>query len=295
MRLRNWLRYMPNLKSLRLQFHCHGVVAQEVLDSSPLPLLNNLIYLKVSNVSVNVLNELLTKYYQMVYLYIDDCGTVVGWTFKVFPNLQGLYINAHRTVCSQVIEWVGNETKLRTLFVYNHEVKLKFARQFQLMNKYWSESLKDLTLMVEDFRSEMDTNELNLKLPNLKNLKLFSYGTMCIDFALPLRNLETLDVSLFTDDSVIVENFRTYEQKGLPRQKILFVGFENRMQHSNIWSLLSKLSLLKIKFTRRCPVLCYEFAKEKSGNVMCSSYFQNQTKNVRLPYTNELVFSSFQY
>lgn len=297
LKLRQWLTCMPNLKSLRLQFYKQGIVGPNVVTDIPLPQLSNLIHLGVSNVCVTFLNELFKRYCHVSYLQVTNCTSVAEWSPNLFTNLKGIFLDANRRVCSDIINWLGKSARPQILYVYNHEQPLRFCRQFQMIRRHWSDSIVEFTLKIEDYDDNRDncTKSLLLKLPQLRRLKIYSYGYLCIDFVQPLKSLEVLDLSLYTDDSGVDRNSQMYQELLIPEQKVQLIGFEKRMQESNIWQIVVRLKILKIYITRRYPILCYEYTRNETGLITCKTFVQKPTRMVQVPYTFEYVFTNFHY
>lgn len=298
LKLRELLTYMPNLKSIRLYFHSYCTIAPEIIGNCPLPDLNNLIHLGVSNVGVIVLNELFRKYSHVSYLQINKCGPVREWSYNAFTNLKGLLLDAHCQVCSdEAMHWFGNNVNLGMLFVYNRKLELRFCKQFEIIKRYWCNSLKALTLKIEGYGFEKlrCPRNLHLKLLQLNRITIHSYRNLSLDFVQTLKNLLILDVSIYTYNSEIDESSRIYKEKLITDQKIEFAGFETRMQVSNIWSILKKLEKLVIKITHRQPIVCYEYVRNHSGIVTSKKYLIDSVPKIQVPHTYEYVFENLEF
>lgn len=258
LKLVEWLNYVPNLRSLEIRFN--GQVDQNIIKTNPLPQLDNLIHLKVADIQTgdNIMNELFEKYNHVYYLEIVDYTKNCELNPHTFKNLKGFYIKNKRKVCSQLLHWIGNNAKLQTLYVYNHENNVRICRQLQIMNMYWSTSLTDLTLKIGDFQLISCTKNLELKLPILRRLNLTKDQNLVLDFLQPLQNLKVLEVTL-TNSKI----YCLHKNIICGEQKIQFVGYEARMQESNIWYVLGSLNVLKIQF--KYSKLCYDYTKSKAG------------------------------
>lgn len=268
-KLVKWLTLMPNLRSLQVKFS--GRVEQNVICNHPLPQLHNLIHLKVSGMltCVNVVNELFKKYYHVSYLQINDNLSMdMSLSPHAFKNLKGLYVKGKRTVCSELLHWIGHNSNLETLVVFNHECNVRVCRQFRIMNRNWSESLVDLTLGIGEFECFENKTKLNLKLPKLNHLRLIKDNNLNLDFLQTLVNLKTLDITLNNRGLS-----HLYKQTNLPQQQIKFVGYETRMQESNIWDILNHLYLVKINIMN-FYFKCYEYKKKNSSTIDRSVYTQ---------------------
>lgn len=261
-RLIEWITLMPNLLSLQVKFS--GRVDQKVLRDHPLPALHKLMHLKVSGMltCVNVVNQMLSRYDKISYLEINDILTMnITLSPHLFINLKGLYIKGKRTVCSEILHWIGYYSKLQKLVVCNHEYIVRLSRQFQIINKYWSESLTDLTLGIGEFERFESKSSLNLRLPQLTQLKIIKDHNLILDFIKTLRSLKVLNVTLNNCGWS-----HLYKQTNLPKQELLFVGFETRMQESNIWDILVNLRILTIN-VMNFYYKCYEYTKLDSGAI----------------------------
>lgn len=298
LKLRQILAYMPNLKSIRLHFRSYCIIEQETFMNSPLPELNKLFHLGVSNVGVSVLNEMFKKYSHVSYLQINKCGPISEWSHVKFTSLKGLFLDAHCQICcDDKLHWFGNDVGLENLLVYNRKPELRFCKQFEIIKRYWSGSLTALTLKIEgkEFEKSICPKNQHLKLLKLNQLKIYSYRNLCIDFVQTLKNLETLDVSIGMLDAEKDLSSQLYMEKLRADQKIQFVGFEAKMQVSNVWNILPKLKKISIKITHRQPILCYEYLRNILGDVKGKSFVVDLGRQIKLPHTNECIFENLQY
>ncbi len=300
-----WLSFMPNLVSLRIRFQPAGIfMFEEPVKVFSFPELNQLDHLEVYGVDATNLTNLLTQYNRVSHLKIDSCfcTNISNWCPNPFRNLKGLFLKVENESECDIIQWIGKYSELETLFIRNEASTGEYFRdehecgendglifkEFVNIVEYCPTSLLALNLIFKgaQLKRKFSLECLQLKLPNLKRLKILSDGYIFLDFIQPLRNLEKLVVALFKtvaygeNDRVLAKTFRPYEKNWIPGQIIQFVGFEHKMEKSNIWSVLKTLHILKVIDMRQDPILCTEYTKEKSGNI-ARKCFSQEIKNIQ--------------
>lgn len=292
---REWIFYMPNLVSLRIKFET-GWLEQPMPHRRNLPDLIKLRNLDVFGLRSYVLGELFTKYNHIPYINIENCELVVEWSPNPFINLKKLSLKIADESEYDILEWVGKNMKLETLAVYNHVKYAEYFRKqaefvendglmlslFLKIREYWSNSLYALSLVFEgaQLKRKYSLECLQLQLPQLCKLELISDGNIFLDFIQPLKELQILVIKfvtndMYTDDQNLTPPFRKFEQNWIPDQIIQFIGFESRMQESNIWTLLRGLKKLTVVIARRNPILYYDYTRQKSGSVVRKTYAEN--------------------
>ncbi len=289
--IREWLDCMPNLKSLRVTCLQQFIVEPRDFRFKPLPALAKLDHLEVFNVDVNLLNAMFTKYNEVPYVSIRDSKSVIEWSPTLLNNLKGLYVDGCIQHCSDLLELTWNRSQIKDLLVYSRADamlnKVDFCKLFQTVEKY--KSVNNLTLLFEyQVNALLGINDLQLRLPKLRRLEIFSNEYIPIDFIQQLSNLEYLDITLQLPDLEEAVDLQNDSHATSSNESIQFLGFESQMHKSNIWKLLGRLLILKVNIARRNKFVCYEFTKAKSGVVKHERF-------KTLQHTTEFVLPFFQY
>lgn len=287
LKLRYWLKLMPNLRSLKLCYMQRNQVEARLVRFNPLPALNQLICLEVHNVDINVLNRMLMTYSQVTNVVIRDSFWIIDWSPTLLSNLKSLYVDGYAEHCLNLLQLIENRSEIQNLFVYSRAPKIPLSKLFEMVEKYVSLDTLTLTFgcAVNTFT---ETKNLQLKLPELRRLHLFSFDPLCVDFIQQLQHLEYFEVTFHHSGVVEVSNLKHLKHENQLEHKILFNGFENQMQNSNIWNLLMRLKVLRVKIRCGKRFMCYEYTKCDSGIPVRKSYL------VR-PGALEFNFPYFQY
>lgn len=249
MKLRSWLSAMPNIKSLGLKFRHRHDVDPKVMQKYPLPQLTELIQVKLWNVHPNVMNVVLEKYSQISYVQLWELKSLQNLSANVvlnlFTHLKGLYLLGYQQDTSESQNTTGIYNRNGQKMVWSHQHSgITSYSQLEIIKNYYSKSIQDLALTFCLYQEADSYNSKNLQLnaPELKRLRLFTCENLCIDFIHTLVNLEILHI--WIEHGYASKNNKF---KATSEHKIKFCGFEDRMQQSNIWDVLSKLRVLEVR------------------------------------------------
>ncbi len=293
LKLRNWLKRMPNIFPLRLRFLSCDYVEDITINNNSLPELPNLVHLDVCNASMNVLAAMFKKY-KISALHIEGWTDDNHWPVHLFANLfenvKKVYLRGYQEAYSKLLDLVGNCSKIETLFVYNRDPVINFSKLFLSIENH--SEISDLTLVFKG----REVNNFNraqiyeLNLPKLRRLQLIVDERLNIDFVQTLPNLEMLDLLLYTNNLDEVDNLQLQM-----KNKIQFFGFLKQMQVSNIWNVLSKLKVVKIKLTCKNPTSCYVYQRENSGAIVRKSFLLDEVYEAQLRSIYKTIYPYFNY
>lgn len=262
-----WLQSMPNLKYLCLQLNAHEArkIIPRFISQSPVPTLKQLLVLEVHLLTGPILEHLFAKNSHIPYFRINSNQDFDKSISGTLDNLKGVGVRYTGQNRLNLIKYVGRQCKLEMLHLHEQYENFDVPRTFYLMNKYWSETLTDITLDImnpKDVAKLVQDSKLwQLNLPRLQRLSIRIFSLYFLDFILPLQNLKTLEVMTISTDHV--DFYEKYKEMIMLEQNIEFVGFEKKLNESNIWAKLEKLENVKVTFGGHYgdPITYFEYNK----------------------------------
>lgn len=239
--LMRWLRLMPNLKRLDLEFciNTAQVITHEYLNVYRFPRLENLLVFQVENVPGSVISCALRTNPQIQKLRIIRENNIHFPQWRIPLNMNSLshfFILAYsyRDIMqleeiNSPLEAIQIETAASTGIYNAHRV-------FRALEKF-NESLKYLKL---ELQSPPDTG-IFLHVPHLIELNLIFHADISLDFILPMKSLQRFSVKILN------RRFRP----GTKFEMIKFNSCIDNMKESNVWDLFPQLEIVTI-YTYNC-------------------------------------------
>lgn len=265
-----WLQALPNLKYLCIQLNAHEArkILPKFIAKNPMPKLEFLKVLEVHLLTGPVLEELITKNYPTPYFRINSNQNFKNPMSNIFSNLKGVGLRYTGEERGNLIHYIGGQCSLELLHLHEEYEDFDVIENFRLLNCNWSATLVDLTLDItrpkDPEKLVRDSKLWQLNLPRLERLSVRIFGIYFLDFILPLKNLKTLEL-MTVSGTKYDEISDKYKETIILEQKIEYMGFEKRLNESNIWYLLPNLENIKVTFGGHFgdPVTYYEYHKRK--------------------------------
>lgn len=236
----NYLRLMPNLKALEITGGFLGEkFSDEFISQNRLPNLKHLemLRLKYTHETVSIL--FLQKYNHISHLTVTGINNIETRILTSLAYLQ--------TFCTKGLLFEHNVLDTSSWQLS----KLQFTIQnliecplyFHLLNEKYSNTLVDLCIRNErEIMVWKESKYLKLMLSRLKRFSIHMTSIFFLDFILPLKNsLENLEIKCTHENAENISHVKVV-------QNIDFVGFQDQMQNSNIWTMFKKLKMIKIQF-----------------------------------------------
>lgn len=251
--LQKWLRKTPNLETLNFVNESAVPYAQnfnhdEMNDrNSRFPKLRHLREVDISNLPVPFFQKFIRQNTHIHSLFLVSKDEIEYDIYQyVLPNLQNLHLNGCQP--NKFVKKFGSskfQCQIESLeLCFDEPVSL--AALFKVIQFKCADTLVSL-ILVFDIPSEtnsfwQDCKICRLDLPKLRKITLdFNRSPVCFDFLLPMRlNLEEISAS-YGYEVPITQNL-TYTIGTI----IQFVGFEDRMLESNIWTIFKKLDKFEV-------------------------------------------------
>lgn len=258
MKLREWLKRMPNLKTLRILDQGEGQITpiseKRVISRKPLPSLKDLQILELKYLASQIVRELVRRndHVSVLKLHgIDDKPVEQTSLIRVGNELTNLkeFSVSSSVSGSKMMEEFGSLWKLEKIHLIN--IPIPASQLFKdILCVNWGDTLSDLFLGDPFSGKNPDTNfeqskNLRLELPHLKILTLDIGESYFLDFVLPLKNLEYLEAKLLNPERYP----GAYRDKVREQQTIEWVGFKEKMEMSNIWKHFGKLNTVVIEYS----------------------------------------------
>lgn len=268
--LHRYLEAMPNL--CRLQIYDWTSYNKNSAIKS-LPILPNLLTLKATlkfATQSGILSSNLTiRHLQLSVHLLPSAAELRSLSF---PNVQDLKLVLHLRLGLIFLGKMDvNTPSLSNLIIHWDDFEqfqqltikqsfLHWPKFFEFINKNWSKNaalLKQVELELPGFTSLIRTcrtlcngSSYRLNLRKVEQVKLLLGSPCCLDMLLPMRkNLKYLRVKIqcqsFTVDKYL--GLGKSLEYAMKCQRIEFIGFEKRLEESNIWSLFPKLQKVVIE------------------------------------------------
>lgn len=240
----DWLRRVPKIQSLKVLFnHC----MQWHEDGFVPPNLENLRFLDLVNAFPNFLNKILNINRNIVWLRVsrdDDCKPDPEYfvSLKGLENLEYLSVTVRsrhdikylRKLNSPLKDLIlRNEISIPGNWVINLLRFSKFSKTLEMLHLcHLSNGPGKTNFLRYSFHGR-------LNLPKLQTLCLEITGFVCLDFLLSAKlSLETISIITHSVD-LSAKNKQLMEIK--KKQIIQFLGYEDKLHDSNIWTMLPNL------------------------------------------------------
>ncbi len=239
-KLIGWLNLMPNLKVLEIAGGALGeTLSDELFSQNPLPNLHQLEMIRFKYVNQTMVKPFLQNYTQISHLALKGMNDVEQ---EVLCSLTKLVTFISTGSLNDIRILKNTRWRLTKLSLIIDNLA-DAAVYFETFRDKWTDTLVDLN--IKNDRESLfweESKYLALRLQKIKRFSIYITSMFYLDFILPLKNtLEYLEIK-FTHENP--DNIA----KAMDNQHIVFVGYEDQLQSSNLWEIFRKLKSVKVEF-----------------------------------------------
>lgn len=278
----NWITLLPNLKVLRMGLNVSNKSVQVAelnqikcyLDENRLPKMENLQLISFDRAPEFFTGTVLKANTHVRILEFND-GDKIDLNEIDLPNLRHLSFVANSLDDYQLLVNCKQIWNLETLYLDSVEnfPYIPWEQFFSLFEK-WQDSLTDVMMRLpkatqdEEKFALIENNNVRLNLPNVKRFRVEIPNISSIDFIMPMKSLEVLEVAvdILTEWDITPMRLRSQlEESSL----VEFTAYcaDTDFYNYNVWKLFPKLKRIHVQNSMNSAWSdCVSFVRRKCVN-----------------------------